>query len=181
MANVSMLCHPQTPAHQVDAVEVAYEIRSGARLALRYEVSCNPGTLVVPLHAEGRQRTDGLWQTTCFEMFARRVADQAYLEFNFSPSTQWAAYRFESYRQGMRDWSTLAPEIGMERSSTSFVLEAMVTLPDFSSESLQIALSAVIHEKSGIKSYWALAHPPGNPDFHDPDCFALHLPASAQP
>ena len=27
-------------------------------------------------------------------------------------------------------------------------------------------------------SYWALAHPPGKPDFHHPDCFALELPAA---
>ena len=25
-------------------------------------------------------------------------------------------------------------------------------------------------------SYWALAHPPGKPDFHHPDSFALTLP-----
>lgn len=181
MANVSMLCHPETPAHHVAGVEVAYEIRPGGLLALRYAVDCDPGGLIVPGYAKGSERADGLWQTTCFELFARRAADQPYLEFNFSPSTQWAAYRFESYRHGMRDWSTIAPEIGVERNRISLALETMVALPDFSDEPLDIALSAVIHEIGGIKSYWALAHPPGNPDFHHPDCFALHLPASAQP
>jgi hypothetical protein len=38
-------------------------------------------------------------------------------------------------------------------------------------------LSAVIEEADGTKSYWALAHPSGEPDFHHPDCFALELPA----
>lgn len=42
---------------------------------------------------------------------------------------------------------------------------------------MQIALSAVIEEKDGTKSYWALRHPPGKPDFHHPDCFALTLEA----
>jgi hypothetical protein len=41
---------------------------------------------------------------------------------------------------------------------------------------LRLGLSAVIEETSGRKSYWALAHPPGKPDFHHPDCFALELP-----
>ena len=41
----------------------------------------------------------------------------------------------------------------------------------------QIGLSAVLEEKDGTKSYWALRHPPGKPDFHHPDCFALELPA----
>ena len=41
----------------------------------------------------------------------------------------------------------------------------------------QLGLSAVLEEKDGTKSYWALAHPPGDkPDFHDPDCFAAQLP-----
>jgi len=33
----------------------------------------------------------------------------------------------------------------------------------------------VIEEKDGAKSYWALAHPPGAPDFHHRDCFAIEL------
>jgi hypothetical protein len=34
-----------------------------------------------------------------------------------------------------------------------------------------------LEEQDGTKSYWALAHPPGDkPDFHDPACFAAHLP-----
>jgi len=40
-----------------------------------------------------------------------------------------------------------------------------------------IGLAAVIEELDGTKSYWALAHPPGAPDFHHADCFALTLPA----
>ena len=38
-------------------------------------------------------------------------------------------------------------------------------------------LSAVIEEKDGTKSYWALAHGGGAPDFHAPACFALPLAA----
>ena len=41
----------------------------------------------------------------------------------------------------------------------------------------RIGLSAVIEERHGRKSYWALAHPPGKPDFHHDDCFAIELPA----
>ena len=36
-----------------------------------------------------------------------------------------------------------------------------------------IGLSAIIEEEDGTISYWALAHPPGRPDFHHPDCLAL--------
>jgi hypothetical protein len=40
---------------------------------------------------------------------------------------------------------------------------------------LQLGLTAVIEDDSGNLSYWALRHAPGNPDFHDPDGFALEL------
>jgi hypothetical protein len=39
----------------------------------------------------------------------------------------------------------------------------------------------VIEETNGRLSYWALAHPPGKPDFHHSDCFALELPAVVRP
>ena len=39
-----------------------------------------------------------------------------------------------------------------------------------------LGLSAVIEEVDGTKSYWALAHGAGPPDFHNPACFAYHLP-----
>ncbi|MEO7634103.1 MAG: hypothetical protein ABIS38_00470 [Sphingomicrobium sp.] len=42
-----------------------------------------------------------------------------------------------------------------------------------------IGLSAVIEEQDGAKSYWALAHGPGPPDFHNRACFAHCLPPFA--
>ena len=41
----------------------------------------------------------------------------------------------------------------------------------------QLGLTAVIEEEGGHRSYWALAHAPGKPDFHAPTCFAATLPA----
>jgi hypothetical protein len=39
----------------------------------------------------------------------------------------------------------------------------------------------VIEETSGGKSYWALAHPPGKPDFHHADGFVYELPVVSSP
>ena len=39
-----------------------------------------------------------------------------------------------------------------------------------------LGLSAVLEEKNGTKSFWALAHGDGLPDFHNPDCFVAKLP-----
>jgi len=122
------------------------------------------------------ERADGLWRTTCFELFLKRAGASSYAEYNFSPSTRWAAYWFDGYREGMRAMPCAAPPI-VERGE-GFVTRAAVHLGDSPAGALLVGLSAVIEEKDGTKSYWALAHPPGKPDFHDPACFALELPAS---
>ena len=40
---------------------------------------------------------------------------------------------------------------------------------------LKIALAAVIEDRDGRLSYWALRHAPGKPDFHHPSAFALEV------
>ena len=42
---------------------------------------------------------------------------------------------------------------------------------------LRLALAAVLEDQQGALSYWALAHPPGKPDFHHPVGFTLELHA----
>lgn len=62
-----------------------------------------------------------------------------------------------------------APAIG-------YALNAICDTPDFAfATDCDVGISAVIEELDGTKSYWALAHPPGKPDFHHPACFAGQL------
>jgi hypothetical protein len=42
-------------------------------------------------------------------------------------------------------------------------------------EPWRLGVSAVIEESDGAKSYWALKHAPGKPDFHHADSFAYEL------
>jgi hypothetical protein len=61
-----------------------------------------------------------------------------------------------------------------------FALSTILDDPRLKDDKAWIAgVSAVIEEANGAKSYWALAHPPGKPDFHHPDCFRLELPPAA--
>ena len=174
MANLSMKCHPATPAETVTAITVDYEIQPEGKLWLRYFVDCDIDNLVLPLGVEPR-RTDELWNTSCFELFLRRPASPGYCEFNFSPSSEWAAYQFDDYRMGMTDWETLKPEIYADASDTHYALEATISLPQLGTGQWAASVSAVIHERGDIKSYWALKHPEGPADFHHRDCFALKL------
>jgi len=122
-------------------------------------------------------RGDELWRHTCFEAFVRASSEAGYYEFNFAPSTQWAAYRFTSYRSGMRVAAEVsAPLIEVRSSPDRYALQASLDLDCLlglpRNALWDLALSAVIEDKNGQKSYWALVHPPGKPDFHHADCFA---------
>lgn len=167
----------------MDAVSVQVDPVRKGHLWLRFQVDALLQDLTLPAPTESL-RQDGLWRTTCFELFVRRQdAGQDYLEFNFSPSSRWAAYHFDSYRAGMVDQMLLEePDIGLDAGGSHFALEVNVPLPDgWASGTMAVALSAVIEDIDGAKSYWALKHPPGKPDFHHADCFALTLAAPASP
>jgi len=176
----SLVCHPETPTEAVSAVEVEIARSEYGQLCLRYLVTGLIDRIVIPPPVRYGSRSDGLWKTTCFESFVK-TATSGYFEFNFSPSTAWAAYRFSSYREGMIEADLDPPHFDVELSDQGleiFLAADVSQLEGLDAKaSWTLALSAVIEEIDGTKSYWALKHPPGPPDFHHPDCFALTLPA----
>lgn len=170
--HLTLLAHPDTPAPAVGAVEVEVGPVSAGQVRLRYVVTGQIAGLVLP-EAAAPERADGLWKTTCFEAFATR-AGGGYREFNFSPSTQWAAYDFAGYRAGMRNADVLAPRIEGRRGQAHYELHVAFDLPG--EGPWRAALTAVVEESGGMKSYWSLKHPAGAPDFHHVEGFALELP-----
>jgi hypothetical protein len=169
--------HPATPPSTISAVDVELIAIDDNDLLLRFVVRDAEG-LVLPAPTTP-ERADGLWQTSCFELFLMPEGGQGYLEFNFSPSGRWAAYAFDGYRAGMRDLElAIDPHVEGERAGSLYVLDADLDLSDVAPGAHRMSVSAVIEEADGTKSYWALAHPPEKPDFHDPACFVLELPAA---
>jgi hypothetical protein len=145
--------------------------RAGRVLSLEYVLAGPVETVRWP-QAAGRERTDKLWRTTCFEAFVRTEAG-GYVEYNLSPSGAWAAYRFDGYREGMRALEIAAPFIVARSAQGRFVLTVDVELPEDATDA--VGLTAVIEGLDGAIGYWALAHPSDKPDFHHPDSFALDL------
>lgn len=168
----SLLPHPATSPQSIRTVHCKLQ-RDAAALHLLYSVAGAPGVLLLPSPA-APARTDGLWKTTCLELF---VADAggAYREFNFAPSGQWAAYGFTARRQGMAPLAMPTPPTIQltEQGDTTLV---SVHLPGIGTGPLRLGITAVIEEKDGPKSYWALRHGGDAPEFHDPDCFVVQLP-----
>ncbi len=166
---VTLTPHPKTPSMFVDEIEVELE-RDGVLLWLRFTVMGDPSALALP--AIGKPgRADDLWRQTCFEAFV--ATEDGYVEFNLSPSGQWASYRFDGPRAGMRAADEVATVSGMDGASDQIALEARIELPPGAT---RVGLSAVIETRDGAISYWALAHPSDKPDFHHPDSFVLELP-----
>ncbi len=170
----TLIPHPDTPCAAVIAIRVEVTRPQPARLTLRYTLTGDLADLRVPPPAPPT-RTDELWKHTCFEAFVLSPPAPAYRELNLAPSTQWAAYRFDGYRQGMAPADIPPPIITVTTSPDRLDLHATITL-DLPPSPWRLGLSAVIEEASGRLSYWALSHPPGRPDFHHADCFTLELP-----
>ena len=110
------------------------------------------------------------------ELLVRPGDGEAYFEFNVAPTRWWAAYRFDRYREGMTDADIAPALIEAHTTGERFELTVAFALPDWPvDQAWRLGLTAVIEDLNGEKSYWALAHPPGKPDFHHPDSFALDL------
>lgn len=170
---VSLICHPDTPCEAVTAIEVEVE-RQAWTLALRYRLEGDLAAVVLPPH-ESAERTDELWRHTCFEAFLRTAGASGYHEFNVAPSGRWAAYRFDGYRDGMAEAEIYVYQASVDRSEGVYQLQVEIELNKPPAFPWEAAITAVIEEANGRKSYWALAHPPGKPDFHHPDGFILEL------
>jgi hypothetical protein len=171
------VCHPGTRSDAVRRVTARLK-RRGGDLEITYALEGELPRLCIPAHTHSRIGAK-LWQHTCFELFITRHMP-AYHEFNFSPSGEWAAYAFSRYREGAPFGDdALDPQVAVRTDEDSLELDATVQLgrvsPPHAAAKLSLALSAVIEELDGRLSYWALRHPPGKPDFHHPEAFALEL------
>ena len=174
-----LVAHPDTASEAVRRIAAAAERVGPDSLRFRYVLEADPERIRIPAAAVHPGRTDRLWAHTCFEAFVGLPQSTSYLELNFSPSGEWAAYRFDSYREGMCPAGLdAAPRLALRWEASRLELRVEVHLSGTEltgSPRLRIALSTVVEDREGRLSYWALRHAPGGPDFHHPDSFALAL------
>jgi hypothetical protein len=179
LRSVVLTAHPSTPNDAVRSLAVQLRAEEPDILVFQYSLVADLSRVRVPLSG-GSGRADALWEHTCFEAFVAAGDAPGYHEFNFSPSLDWAIYRFSAYREGMSPAEVgRAPEISVRRGDDGLELKSAVRLAHLANlrdvRHLRIALAAVIEDDNGKLSYWGLRHPPGKPDFHHPDGFALEV------
>jgi hypothetical protein len=177
--------HPSSPIAPIRGVAADVKRTAAGVVRVVFVLDGDLDRVAIPAPA-GAHPGECLWQHTCVEVFIG-VPDRApYHELNIAPSSAWQAHAFTAYRDGgpLSD-DTLAPRIIVERRGDRLVLDAEVELARLSSEylnaPLRLGLSTVVEDTRGALSYWALAHPPGPPDFHHAEGFTLTLdqPATA--
>ena len=168
--NAQLQLHHDSQAAFIKAIDVEVHRPRPDRLTLRYHLTGDLSHIVYPPPATPA-RTDNLWRHTCFEAFIG-LPGGGYIEFNLAPSRQWAAYLFDGYRHGIRPHEVADPHIAISAVG-GLNLTADIDIP---TEASRLGLSAVIEARNGSKSYWAIAHAPGHPDFHNRDGFAVELP-----
>lgn len=164
--------HPDTPCDWISDILISV-VDDGDALSIFYHVIGDIERMRLPEDAS-TDRRDDLWETTCFEAFLS-FGDAGYGEYNFAPLGDWAAYRFSAYREGKSPWDIAAPDISAEGNEDMLLITARIEKPDV--PDFRLGIAAVIEDEDGVKSYWALRHGAGQPDFHHADCFALSVKA----
>ena len=152
--------------------------RVSNRLAIHYALSDHLAELVIPLPADLPARKNALWKETCFEFFMAARDSSRYWEFNLSPAGHWNVYCFDAYREGMQEDTAIGSlPFSVRRLPVALLLSLEMDLTGIirSDQVLEVGISAVISSKSGGTSYWALAHPGPQADFHRRESFIIQL------
>lgn len=174
---LTLACHPSSRNDAVDGITARAQ-RTPDSFILQYRLQGRLDHLAIPAQRTTARR-DELWRHTCFEAFVRSAGVAGYVELNFAPSGEWAAYRFDAYRAGMRDLElTQAPMLDVQQTRGALELSARIDgLPEpwGSADTLWLALTAIVEAADGAISYWSLAHPTEKADFHHPDGFVATL------
>jgi hypothetical protein len=167
-------------ANTAPQIDIAGEItRAENQLSIRYEVTDDIKQILLPSPSPAPSRKDDLWKATCFEFFLAIPNQPRYWEFNMSPSGDWNVYIMDAYRRvGFREEkaiSQLTFEFKQDESRISLNLPVDLSPIIASETNLQASITAIIQTKDGNETYWALAHPGGQADFHLRESFILSL------
>ncbi|RJQ19859.1 MAG: hypothetical protein C4560_05650 [Nitrospiraceae bacterium] len=146
--------------------------------SIRYLLAGRLQELVIPSPAARPERRNALWEETCFEFFLAMKDSGPYWEFNLSPAGHWNAFRFESYRQGMREETAVdSLPFMVERSADALLLSLELDLGRIvpAHVPMNAGISAVIKHTDGCLTFWALSHPGTHADFHRRESFIIGM------
>ena len=166
------------PASALPKFHITGEIeRTENRLSIRYVVTGEIDSILLPTLVKSPSRKHDLWKATCFEFFIAIKDQPQYWEFNMSPSNNWNVYAMDAYRQvNMREEVAFTQlPFEFKKTNAEILLDISVDLNPIlqHDQVLQIGITTIIQTMDGNESYWALAHPGQQADFHLRDSFIM--------
>ena len=182
MTRRTLISHPHG-AMLAATITARIELEPAApRITVEYVLTGDLASLAIPCRTSSA-RAERLWEHTCFEAFIAPAGAARYCELNFSPSTEWAGYEFDAYRQGMRPLELPEPpRVRVIETKSELRVTAGIELGGLADAPWpwRIGLAAVVEDRAGGRAYYALLHPRDKPDFHDAAAFAVLLDGSAR-
>ena len=150
-------------------------------LQITYQLEGELDELRIPNCSGQPLRQDLLWQATCLEFFLASAGYSDYWEYNLSPAGNWNVYHLDSYRKGLAEelaykqlpFNVIRNDKQLSMSLTCALPPALAS--PTAAAGFEVGVSAVLQSSSGELSYWAVAHPGSEPDFHHREGFCLKL------
>ena len=175
----NFVLRPFAPEGPRPGVEITGRLaRRADVLTIGYRLQGRLADVLLPAPLAAPARRHRLWEGTCFEFFLAPKEAPPYWEFNLSPAGDWNVYRFTDYRQGQAAEKAFASlPFVVHRSPEALRLTLEVDLARIVPVDLplEVAIAAVIQAPDGRLTYWALAHPGPQADFHRRDGFLIAI------
>jgi hypothetical protein len=156
-----LVAHPQTPATLPATLVAEVRTVSAAVLRCEYVLQADLTRLALPAWRAGERR-DELWRHTCFEAFVSAREESGYYEFNFSPSGDWAAYRFELPARHDTRALGQAPAVQVDARPAGWRCARRSSSVDWARPGAPADCGSRSRRPRGPAGrvvYWALAHP----------------------
>lgn len=152
--------------------------RQDNQLNIKYLLSENLSTIIVPQVVVSPTRQYVLWEHTCCEFFLGLKGSTKYWEFNLAPSGNWNVFYFPDYRQDIGEemiFTSLPYTVLQQSDSLELNLEFDLNKIISAEQDLEVGITSVIENQYQQLSYWALTHPANEADFHNRDSFIIAL------
>ena len=172
------------PADPIPNIRVGgYIKRIENQLSVFYGMQGDIDNLLLPV-ATTSTRQDDLWRATCFEFFLAAPDSPEYWEFNMSPSSAWNVYHMDAYRRigfceehriQQLPFEFQKTDVKDSRDIHSYFLDISVNLTPIlpAEQKIQVGITAILQTNDHNETYWALAHPGQQADFHLRDSFII--------
>lgn len=164
------------------AISLKSKLRCDANiLNMSFELSGALDEISLAKPVKSPARIQGLWQTTCFEVFIKNQESEEYIEFNFSSEYDWNCFYFPNKKSRLKEYQKITNlSVNSVKENTTFFIESSVDLnklPDglWKKNKMRIGPAAILESKTKELTYWACKHLDKVPNFHNHDSFNYEL------